>query len=179
MKSIVVYESKYGSTERYAKWIGEELSCRVSNISEVSLEELLTYDNIVFGGWLHAGTIKGLKKISDNIEKFKNKNLTVFYVGLSIIDNTDNKEYKEIKEKNFKDMKDINTFYLRGAFNYQKLNFVDKIMMTIFKFILKKQKEEEMDDNTKGMLDAYDNPVDFVNKESIKPIIESLNTMKL
>ena len=64
-------------------------------------------------------------------------------------------------------------------FNYQKLNFVDKIMMTIFKFILKKQKEEEMDDNTKGMLDAYDNPVDFVNKESIKPIIESLNTMKL
>lgn len=100
-------------------------------------------------------------------------------MGLSIIDNTDNKEYKEIKEKNFKDMKDINTFYLRGSFNYQKLNFVDKIMMTIFKFILKKQKEEEMDDNTKGMLDAYDNPVDFVNKESIKPIIESLNTMKL
>ena len=92
-------------------------------------------------------------------------------MGLSIIDNTDNKEYKEIKEKNFKDMKDINTFYLRGAFNYQKLNFIDKIMMTIFKFILKKQKEEEMDDNTKGMLDAYDNPVDFVNKESIKPII--------
>ena len=42
----------------------------------------------------------------------------------SVIDNTDNKEYKEIKEKNFKDMKDINTFYLRGAFNYQKLNFV-------------------------------------------------------
>ena len=40
MKSIVVYESKYGSTERYAKWIGEELGCRVSNISEVSLEEL-------------------------------------------------------------------------------------------------------------------------------------------
>ena len=62
MKSIVVYESKYGSTERYAKWIGEELGCRGSNISEVSLEELLTYDNIVFGGWLHAGTIKGLKK---------------------------------------------------------------------------------------------------------------------
>lgn len=179
MKSIVVYESKYGSTERYAKWIGEELGCRVSNISEVSLEELLTYDNIVFGGWLHAGTIKGLKKISDNIEKFKNKNFTVFYVGLSMIDNIDNREYKEVKEKNFKDMKDINTFYLRGAFNYQKLNFVDKIMMTIFKFILKKQKEEEMDDNTKGMLDAYDNPVDFVNKESIKPIIESLNTMKL
>ena len=78
MKSIVVYESKYGSTERYAKWIGEELGCRVSNISEVSLEELLTYDNIVFWGWLHAGTIKGLKKFLIILKSLKTKILQYF-----------------------------------------------------------------------------------------------------
>ena len=78
MKSIVVYESKYGSTERYAKWIGEELGCRGSNISEVSLEELLTYDNIVFGGWLHAGTIKGLKKFLIILKSLKTKILQYF-----------------------------------------------------------------------------------------------------
>ncbi|WP_455537933.1 flavodoxin domain-containing protein [Terrisporobacter sp.] len=177
MKSIVVYESRYGSTERYANWIGQELKCKVCKISDIGLEELLSYDNIVFGGWLHAGNIKGLKNISDNIEKFKNnnKNLIVFYVGLSILDE---RAYKEIYEKNFKDMDGIKTFYVRGAFNFQKLNFGDKMMMKAFKLVLKKQKEEEMDDNTRGMLQAYDTPVDFVCKDAINPIIESVNYNK-
>ena len=58
MKSIVVYESRYGSTEKYAKWIGEELNCKVAKISDTTTKDLLKYDNIIFGGWLHAGKIK-------------------------------------------------------------------------------------------------------------------------
>ena len=40
--------------------------------------------------------------------------------------------------------------------------------MNVFKMILKRQKEEEMDENTKGMLEAYNTPVDFTQKEAIK-----------
>ena len=176
MKSIVVYESKYGSTEKYAKWIGEELNCRVSKISDVSTEDLLKYDNIIFGGWLHAGKIKGFKNIYNEREKLRNKNLVVFYVGLSV---SDTKELEEVKKNNFKDMVDIKDFYLRGAFNYKKLTTTDKIMMNVFKMILKRQKEEEMDENTKGMLEAYNTPVDFTQKEAIKPIVESVKEITL
>ena len=176
MKSIVVYESKYGSTEKYAKWIGEELNCRVSKISDVSTEDLLKYDNIIFGGFLHAGNIKGFKNIYNNREKLRNKNLVVFYVGLSV---DDTKEIEEVKKNNFKDMVDIKDFYLRGAFNYKKLTLNDKIMMNVFKIILKRQKEEEMDENTKGMLEAYNTPVDFTQKEAIKPIVESVKEITL
>lgn len=172
MKNIVVYESRYGSTEKYAKWIGEELRCEVCKIGEVSTEELLNYDTIIFGGWLHAGKIKGFKKIYNDIEKLKNKNLIVFYVGLSIIEN---QIYEEIKKNNFKDADNIKQFYLRGAFNYSNLTTTDKLMMNMFKRILKKKKEEEMDENTRGMLDAYINPVDFTDKNNIKPIIEMVN----
>lgn len=176
MKSIVVYESKYGSTEKYAKWIGEELNCRVSKISDVSTEDLLNYDNIIFGGWLHAGKIKGFKNIYNEREKLRNKNLVVFYVGLSV---SDTKELEEVKKNNFKDMSNIKDFYLRGAFNYKKLTLNDKIMMNVFKIILKRQKEEEMDENTKGMLEAYNTPVDFTQKEAIKPIVESVKEITL
>ena len=48
MANIVVYESKYGSTEKYAKWIGAELNCKVKRISEVSIEELESYEIIIF-----------------------------------------------------------------------------------------------------------------------------------
>lgn len=174
MKNIVVYESKYGSTEKYAKWIGEELNCKVSKISDVTTEELLNYDNIVFGGWLQAGKIKGFKDIYEDIHKFKDKNLILFYVGLSIMDD---KIYEEVKKKNFANVDNIKQFYLRGAFNYEKLTILDKLMMNIFKIMLKTQKEEEMDENTKGMLEAYNTPIDFTDKNNIKPIIEAINSL--
>ena len=82
MANIVLYESKYGSTERYAKWIGEELNCKVSRISDVNIEELANYDNIIFGGWIHCGKLEGFKKIQNNIDKFKSKNFLVFASGL-------------------------------------------------------------------------------------------------
>lgn len=176
MKSIVVYESKYGSTEKYAKWIGEALNCKVLKIGNVNSDDLLNYNNIIFGGWLHAGSIKGFKQIYKDIDKLKNKNIIVFSVGLSIMDD---KVFEEVNKNNFKDMENIKHFYLRGAFNYKNLTASDKLMMNMFKMMLKKQKEEEMDENTKGMLDAYTTPVDFTDKDSIKPIIEAVNVINL
>ena len=38
MKTIVVYESRYGSTQKYAKWIGEELNCRIEKIGNISID---------------------------------------------------------------------------------------------------------------------------------------------
>ena len=74
MNNIVVYESKYGSTERYAKWIGEELNCKVARISDVPIDELIKYDNIIFGGWVKAGSHNGFHKLSKNIDTLKDKN---------------------------------------------------------------------------------------------------------
>ena len=61
------------------------MNCKVSKISDVTTEELLNYDNIVFGGWLHAGKIKGFKDIYENIHKFKHKNLIFHTQGHFLI----------------------------------------------------------------------------------------------
>ena len=152
MANIVLYESKLGSTERYAKWIGEELNCKVSRISNVNIEELANYDNIIFGGWIHCGKLEGFKKIQNNIDKFKSKNFLVFASGLSI---TEDKVYKNFKKKSFKDFNNLQDFYLNGAFNFNNLTFLDKVMMRIFKIILKMQKPEKRDEATIEMLNAY------------------------
>ncbi len=46
MKCIVTYSSKYGSTEKYAKWIGEALSCEVRDIKSLRPDMLQGYDNL-------------------------------------------------------------------------------------------------------------------------------------
>ncbi|NLE01149.1 MAG: flavodoxin, partial [Fibrobacter sp.] len=52
-KIIVVYKSKYGTTKRYAEWIAEEVKADLFEQSAVSVEDLLKYDIIVYGGSLH------------------------------------------------------------------------------------------------------------------------------
>ena len=132
MENIVVYESKYGSTRRYAKWIGEELNCKVCQISDIELEELTSYDNIIFGVWLCAGKVKGLDKIWNNMDKFKNRNLIVIAVGLS---EDGDEQYKELL-KQFEDFPNVQNFYLRGAMDYKNLKLGDKMMLSGFKIIL-------------------------------------------
>jgi len=82
---------------------------------------------------------------------------------------------KEIKNKNFKleELKHIEFFYLRGGFDFSKLGIFDKILMFLLKWKIKTKKELTIDD--KGMLAAYNNPVDFTNKENINEIITHVN----
>ena len=64
----------------------------------------------------------------------------------------------------------IGCFYLRGGFDYSKLTAKDKVLMKMLKVKLQKTKERTEDEQ--GMFDAYDTPVDFSDKENIRPLIE-------
>ena len=170
MANIVVYESKYGSTEKYAKWIGAELNCKVKRISEVSIEELESYENIIFGGWVHAGKLEGFKTFLNSVDKFKDKSLFVFTCGIAV---TEDKSYLDYKEKNFKEFNNLKDFYFRGAFDFNKLDFMDKVMMSIFKVLLKMKKSE----STVEISKAYDKPIDFTNRENIKGIVREVKSL--
>lgn len=64
----------------------------------------------------------------------------------------------------------IGHFYLRGGFDFSRLTARDKVLMKMLKVKLQRTKERTEDEQ--GMLDAYDTPVDFSDKENIRPLIE-------
>ena len=69
-----------------------------------------------------------------------------------------------------KQQKNIGHFYLRGGFDFSKLTSGDKILMKMLKVRLQKLKKRTEDEQ--GMLDAYVTPVDFRNKENIRPLLD-------
>jgi len=176
MNNIVLYESKYGSTQRYAKWIGEELNCKVLKISDTNIDELINYDNIIFGGWVHNANLEGFNKIYGNIDKLRDKKLLVFAVGLSM---TEDPNYQNYKEKTFNKFNNLKHFYLRGAFDFNKLNFSDKIMMNVFKTILKMKNAKESNEKITAMLNSYSQAVDFTKRENIKIIVDEVKESSL
>ena len=124
---------------------------------------------------MYAAGIIGIRLITKNINKLKDKKLVVFATGASPLrDNVVN----EVIDKNFSldEQKHVKFFYLRGGFNYNKLNLFDKFLMTLLKWKIKKKKQEELSDDEIGMLAIYDKPVDFIDKKNIYKIITYVNS---
>ncbi|MCB2293508.1 flavodoxin domain-containing protein [Clostridium algoriphilum] len=172
MKTVVIYKSKTGFSKKYAEWIAEELSSDIFDVSKVNLNMLMTYDTIIYGAGLYAGGINGIKYIIQNLDKLKDKKIAIFATGASPFRE---EVLSEVRDKNFspEEQKYIQFFYLRGGFNYSRLNPFNKVIMTLLQWKLKMKKELTPDE--RGMLASYDKPVDFTKKKNIDKLINYVN----
>lgn len=173
-KVAVVYKSKYGSTEKYAKWIAEDICADIFKVSEIKADKLEEFDTIVYCGGLYVGGILGFSFIKNNYSKFGNKRLIVVAVGATL---KKDEAIEEIKARNLTDeMKNnVQFFLLRGGLDYKKMNIIDRLLMFLMVKSLKFKKAQELDDDAKAIIATYGKVVDFTNKDTIAPIINAIN----
>lgn len=168
MNIIVTYRSKTGFAKTYATYIQQALGCDMAALDDVSDEQLLEYDIIMFGGGLYASGINGIRRFTRHYEQYRDKHLVVFACGATPGRDA---EIADIVAANFtpEQRQDIPFFYLRGGFDFDKLGLVDKILMTLLKWKLRLKRNKTGDE--RGMLEAYAKPVDFTKAERVAPIV--------
>jgi hypothetical protein len=173
MKTIVVFKSTSGFTERYAAWIAEELGADLLCAEKADGAILAGYDLVIFGGCLHAVGISGIGLIKRNLDALGARPILVFGVGAS--------PWKEgiigeLEERNFTqdERSKIKLFYLRGGFDFEKLGPLLKLMMIFFRIGLGLKRERTIEEE--GMLAAYQRPVDFSRRESIAELVDYAET---
>ena len=171
METIVIYKSKYGSTEAYAKWISEELGCVAVDAAKIKAEELLKYDSIVYGGGLYAEVISGLSLITKNLPSLSNKKIAVFTTGITPIDCRDYYD-KLVLEKNFKTglPDNIKVFNFPGKMIINELSLPHKTAIKRLKNIM--SKKENPSDMEKLLISLCDQSGDFSDKNVIYPLID-------
>lgn len=170
-KAAIIYKGKYGSTERYAKWIAEDTGADLFTPETCKAAELQPYDVIVYGGAVHAGGILGIDFLKKNIKKLKGKKILVFAVGLSF-DNEETK--KECIEINLvKKLKGLPCYFFPGAYDPEKVSGMDKALMKM----VKKMVEGGHSDNDSGekLLHAIEYGDDFTDRNAITEIVEEIN----
>lgn len=130
MNAIVIYESRYGSTRQYAEWIADEANADVVSADELEIEALEGYDTIVFGGWIHAGTLRGADFIAENWDMLQNKYVAVFSVSGKPPDSADvqtaleNALPEPIRNE-------VVCFSIPGRIIYSNLRLVDRLLLTV------------------------------------------------
>lgn len=175
-KVVIVYYSKTGFVKKYVEWIRESLSesmtCDLISYEKRKTIQFDQYDIILFGGGFHAGQINGLKWFKVQIHKLPEKSdrkVAVFATGAMPSDAPD---VEKTLRQNFteKEWADIKTFYLPGGLCYEKMGAGDKLMMAVFRMILKKTNADSQ------MQQMVSHSFDITSKESIAPLVEWCTT---
>ncbi len=179
-KTVVIYQSKYGTTKKYAEWISQELSCEIFERKQVQSDNLKDYTTIIYGGGLYAGGVSGINLIVKSFNKIKDKNIILFTCGLADPSNAENTDHikDSLKKILSPEMQEkIVMYHLRGGIDYSKLGIVHKSMMAMLRKMLTKKDYMDLSEEDKQMLDTYGQIVDFTDKSAIEPMLNFVRTL--
>ena len=133
-KVLVLYKTKTGFSERYARWIAEDLQCDLANLVDFNKDSLSQYALIVYGAGVYAGQIQGIGKLKRWMETFPDKTWVVFATGA-----TPSKEKYEdlLFQSNFRkgEVRPAHFYYLIAGINYEKMRPTDRLQMWFFTFL--------------------------------------------
>lgn len=169
MKTIVVYKSKTGFTQKYADWIGEELGCTIIPYEKFSGDTISEYDVVIFGSRVHAGKIDDLKKVKQLFAKDSGAKLIVFATGATPACSED--LINEMWQHNLseKELSAIPHFYMQSGLNYERMGVGDRLIMKMFAKMMsgKKDKSKEEAEMGQAIQDSHDDS----SKEYIVPLV--------
>lgn len=169
---VILYQSKYGATKKYADWLVEETGFDCIETNKANIKDVVMYDTIILGGGIYASGIAGLQFLKKNIDVLKDKRIIVFCDGASPYEE---KAFQEVVVHNMKDeLAHVPCFYCRGAWNMKVMNFVDKNLCKMLRKAVAKKDPDDYEVWEQALMSVGDESVDWTDKKYIEPILEAL-----
>ncbi len=160
--ATIIYQTNTGSSKEYAELLSEKLSLPFYSLAES--EAVDNDEEIIFIGWLMAGTVQGLAEAKAKFNNIK----CVCSVGLFSGENTP----AEIREKN---SVTVPLFFLPGNFHIGKLKGMYKMMMSMMVKMLKGKLKENPSADSDKIISAFENGIDQVSEEKLNEVIAFLS----
>lgn len=171
-KTLVLYQSKYGATKRYAEMLRQELSCDIFPLADFQLDTAENYGTIVFAGGIYASGISCMKFIHKNLPVLSGKRLAVFAVGASPFDE---KAFAAVQQHNLKNLPfAIPMFYGRGAYDESIMTRKDRALCRLLKKALRKKDPANFEPWMEAFLEADGKHCDWTDTSYLRPLLAYL-----
>ena len=172
-KVLIIYSSRYGHTEKYARWLAEELAADICESNNLRADQLKDYLTIIFGSSLYAGRSKGATVLAQCFEQIKNKNVILFTVGMLDTNSEENiiginRELNKVISPEIREK--VKVFHVRGGIDSQNLSCLHKMMLKFVHSFLSRKPENKLTDSDRDILALYGKTVDFSDKRMLTPI---------
>jgi len=172
-KGIILYQSKYGATKKYADWLVEMTGYDCAETPQATADDMDRYETILLCGGIYASGIAGSSFLKKNWNRLKDKKIAVLCVGASPYDDV---ALKEIKAHNFKDdLKQIPLFYGRGAWDESRMTFKDRTLCRLLQKSVAKKDPSTYEPWMKALMCAAGQSCDWTDKKYLIPIQDYLD----
>lgn len=170
MSGIILCQSKYGASKKYAEWISQETGFKIIETKKADIKNIEKYDTVILGGGVYASAIAGIGFLKKNIDALNGKKIAVFCCGAAPYGN----EILDIlKKKNMKEkLAGIPCFYYQGMWDLEGMKFGDKTICKMYVKMLSRKDPSEVKAWERPFLEAKDKKCDWTDKKYIAPLIE-------
>ena len=172
MSGIILCQSKYGASKKYAEWISQETGFKIVETKKADIKDVEKYDTVILGGGVYASAIAGISFLKKNIDALKGKKIAVFCCGAAPYDD----EILDIlKKKNMKDkLAGIPCFYYQGMWDLEGMKFGDKTICKMYVKMLSRKDPSEVKAWERPFLEAKDQKCDWTDKKYIEPLVKMI-----
>lgn len=158
---VIVYESKTGFTKKYAEMLSAKTGLKAFPRKEIS--RINPEEEIIFLGWLKAGTIQGLAKV---------RNYRIVAVCGSGTARKAEPDEQTVMARN--KIQNLPFFYLRGGcLPLGEMKGMDKFLLKMFVKMLKSRKDK--DEAMEESISNIENGFDGVKEENLEPVLRWLS----
>lgn len=196
-RTIVLYTSKYGAAETYARWIAEALGCQALPLAGFSKKELQDYDTVIYGGGVQAGGVRGLEQFTKWIKgdlKLRqmakrgtiseaeaagsgafDRQYYIFAVGISLDSEANRLQLRDINfDKDW--LRELPCFFLPGAFDPAKLTGVDKAIIKVATKMFQDKPEAQAAAEDMQVLRYFETGCDLIDRTRTTALIETVKS---
>ena len=131
MKTLIIYASKYGCTEKCSNLLKDKLSgeVKIVDIKKENVLEIDLFDTVIIGGSIYMGRIQ--KVVNEfclkNISTLKNKKLGLFICCMNENEIAEKQINSSFPEELLTSA--IATEHFGGEFIFKKMNFLERIII--------------------------------------------------
>jgi len=131
MKTIIIYGTKHGCTEKCAKILSEKLTGKIDlyNLKEKKDIDISQYDKVIIGGSMYIGKIR--KEVSEfclkNLSILKDKKLGLFICCMGEGDSVEKQLNEAFPQELIENAVAKESF--GGEFIFKKMNFLERLIV--------------------------------------------------
>lgn len=174
MRTLILYYSKTGNTEKYAQDIARAVNADVLPFKKFKPKMIQNYDTIVFGARVLGNKIQKIDDFLRYYEDMEDKNVILFSVGMSMV----TKETRaSMISSNLLDMYHVRYYQLRGSFDFKKLGKIEQFMFSNSLRMIANNSDATPDQRM--LLTIKDHPIEYYDNAGIEKIITVINKLSI
>lgn len=126
-KAILIYYSRTGFTEQYARWFQEMTGCPIARYEDAKRMKLEPYEILIFASRFRAGLIQKLKWV--NKRAFRQKEIIILATGAAPVSSPEAKRQVAVNLRECR--RGCAVFYLESGLNCERLDRGEKALLKL------------------------------------------------